>query len=110
MPANRFLVRGIAGVTKGEVNAPGFKEGSHSLVAGFAIHIGEIVLLVGELTERALGHFCVLAQEIIEHLLPGSAVGGGGVGDHAIQIKDDGVKMTGIIMLGLKRAFGHGFS
>ncbi len=49
---------------------------------------------MGELAERGLCLLGMAAQEVVEHLLPGNAVSGGGVGDDPVEVKDNGVKVV----------------
>jgi hypothetical protein len=87
--ANGLILRGVARCPIRQFNAARLQKRSHPLIARFPVHIGEVIGIMGEFTKRGTGPVGVGQEEFIEHLLPGSAVDCGSVGDDAIQVKDD---------------------
>jgi hypothetical protein len=81
-PAHGFALRRVVRIAVWQFDAAGFKENADPFVARPAVDEA-VVVAIGE----GVVGLAAIGQESVEHILPGSAVERGGVGDDAVEIE-----------------------
>ena len=92
---DRVRPRGICGSPLGQVNPPRLEERTHPVVAWLAVHVAVVVRDLVEGDKMLAGLLGAPFQELVEHLLPGRRVDGGGLGQHAVHVEQAGLHVIG---------------
>jgi hypothetical protein len=89
---NCFLVRRVIRFPRRDFDVSGCKKIPHPVIAGLTIDVASIVMFNGKGFEMVAGAFCILLEEIVEHLLPGRGMNFRGAGHDPVHIEDDRVE------------------
>ena len=89
-----FGLRRVVRTSLGELYTARCEKVANAVVAGLAIHIEPIVCGDIEGTKRRAPLGGTLLKVLVEHLLPACRVNAGGVGDHTVEVEQDGVVLV----------------
>src|SRR5215469_7190745 len=90
-PVHCFGLRGVVGTSFGEPDTARCQKVTNPVVAGLAIHIEAIVRGDIEGTKCFASLRRTLLKVFVKHLFPTRRMYAGGVGDHTVEVEQDGV-------------------
>src|SRR6516165_6518895 len=93
-PVHCFGLRGVVGTSFGEPDTARCEKVMNAVVAGLAIHIEAIVRGDIEGTKSFASLRRTLLKVFVKHLFPTRRMYAGGVGDHAVEVKKDGIVLV----------------
>src|SRR6516164_3441236 len=110
-----FRVRRIVGTSFGELNTARCEKVANAVVAGLAIYIEAVVRGDIEGTKYFASLRRTLLKVFVKHLFPTRRMYAGGIGDHAVEVEQDGVvpvagnrtRARGLLRRSLSICFAH---